>query len=550
MSQGQAFGLEKQGFRNLKAVNWNLNVPELYEEATRRGEGHLAKDGPFLTPTAHHPARSAPDKFVVRDANTEPHVWWDNNKAMTEAHFDALHPDMMAFAEGKELFAKDLFGGADLTHRIKVRIITEYAWHSLFVHQLLIRPTADDLKGVDPEFTIIDLPSFTADPAKHGSVSQTVIAVNFTKKVILIGGTSYAGEMKKSVFTIMNYILPPKRIMSMHCSANVGKERQSASFFGRSGTGKTTLSADASRTLIGDDEHGWSEHGVFNIEGGCYAKVIKLSREAEPEIFSTTERFGTVLENVVMDPATRELDLDSAHYAENTRAAYPIDFIPNASETGRAGHPKNVIMLTADAFGVLPPISRLTPSQAMYHFLSGFTAKVAGTEKGVGKEPQPTFSTCFGAPFMPRHPTEYGNLLRDLIAEHGADCWLVNTGWTGGAFGTGQRMPIKATRALLNAALDGSLASVEMRIDPHFKFRVPVSVPGVDAKILNPRDTWGDKAAYDAQAKKLVAMFRENFKKFEAHVGQDVLQAAPELAEAAEEFFICHWRAPRRALSA
>jgi phosphoenolpyruvate carboxykinase (ATP) len=340
--------------------------------------------------------------------------------------------------------------------------------------------------------------------------------------------------MKKSVFTILNYILPPKRVMPMHCSANVGKDGKSAIFFGLSGTGKTTLSADASRTLVGDDEHGWGEDGVFNFEGGCYAKVIKLSREAEPEIFSTTERFGTVLENVVMDPKTRVLDLNDARYAENTRAAYPIDYIPNASPTGRAGSPKNVIMLTADAFGVLPPISQLTPSQAMYHFLSGFTAKVAGTEKGLGKEPQPTFSTCFGAPFMPRHPSEYGNLLRDLIAAHGADCWLVNTGWTGGAFGTGSRMPIKATRALLNAALDGSLATVEMRVDPHFKFRVPVAVPGVDSKILNPRDTWADKAAYDAQARKLVEMFRANFKKFEAHVGPDVLQAAPVLAEAAE----------------
>jgi phosphoenolpyruvate carboxykinase (ATP) len=322
--------------------------------------------------------------------------------------------------------------------------------------------------------------------------------------------------------------------MPMHCSANVGANRDAAIFFGLSGTGKTTLSADASRTLVGDDEHGWSENGVFNFEGGCYAKVIKLSAEAEPEIYATTQRFGTVLENVVMNPDTRELDLDDGRYTENTRAAYPIDFIPNASKTGAASHPKNVIMLTADAFGVLPPISKLTPSQAMYHFLSGFTAKVAGTEKGLGKEPQPTFSTCFGAPFMPRHPTEYGNLLRELIGQHQADCWLVNTGWTGGAFGVGSRMPIKATRALLAAALDGTLANVEMRIDPHFRFRVPVSVPNVDAKILNPRDTWADKAAYDAQAKKLVQMFRDNFRKFEAQVGADVLEAAPQLAEAAE----------------
>src|SRR3954470_10220581 len=529
-----AFGLGRHGFRNLKAVNWNLSAPALYEEAVRRGEGMVAANGPLVVRTGVHTGRSASDKFVGRDAASDSQVWWDNNKAMSEAHFDALHTDMLAHAEARELFAKDLFGGADLTHRISVRVVTEYAWQSLFVHQLLIRPTAEELKGFDPEFTIIDLPSFTADPARHGCISQTVIAVNFAKKTILIGGTSYAGEMKKSVFTIMNYLLPPKRVMSMHCSANVGSDGKSAIFFGLSGTGKTTLSADASRTLVGDDEHGWSENGIFNIEGGCYAKVIKLSREAEPEIFSTTERFGTVLENVVMDDATRQLDLNDATYAENTRAAYPIDYIPNASATGRAGHPKNVIMLTADAFGVLPPIARLTPSQAMYHFLSGFTAKVAGTEKGLGKEPQPTFSTCFGAPFMPRHPTEYGNLLRDLIAQHQTDCWLVNTGWTGGAFGTGSRMPIKVTRALLARALDGSLADAEMRIDPHFKFRVPVAVPGVDAKILNPRDTWTDKSAYDAQARKLVSMFRENFKKFEAHVSQDVLQAAPGLAEAAE----------------
>ena len=532
--RGGAHGLENQGFRNLKTVHWNLSAPVLCEMALLRGEGHLAKDGPLVVLTGQHTGRSANDKFIVRDAASEKQVWWDNNKPMQPAHFDALYADMMDFAQGRELFAKDLFGGADLEHRLPVRIVTEYAWHSLFVHQLLIRPTPDQLEGFAPEFTIIDLPSFEADPAKHGCASKTVIAVNFTKKMVLIGGTSYAGEMKKSVFTIMNYLLPPKRVMSMHCSANVGKDGKAAIFFGLSGTGKTTLSADASRTLIGDDEHGWSEHGVFNIEGGCYAKVIKLSREAEPEIFATTERFGTVLENVVMDASTRALDLDSAHYAENTRAAYPIDYIPNASDTGRAGHPKNVVMLTADAFGVLPPIARLTPSQAMYHFLSGFTAKVAGTEKGLGKEPQPTFSTCFGAPFMPRHPTEYGNLLRDLIGEHQADCWLVNTGWTGGAFGVGSRMPIKATRALLAAALDGSLADAEMRIDPHFRFRVPVAVPGVDSKILNPRDTWADKAGYDAQARKLVAMFRDNFKKFEAHVGRDVLDAAPQLAEAAE----------------
>ncbi|MDE2462836.1 MAG: phosphoenolpyruvate carboxykinase [Alphaproteobacteria bacterium] len=529
-----AFGLDKQGFRNLKAVHWNLEPSALYEAAIARGEGHVAKNGPIVVLTGQHTGRSASDKFVVRDDLTENTIWWDNNKAMTPAHFEALYHAMMSYAQGRELFVQDLFGGADSSHRLSVRVVTEFAWHSLFIQNLLIQPTTGERADFAPEYTIVDLPGFSADPAVHGCKTGTVIAVNFARKLVLIGGTSYAGEMKKSVFTILNYLLPAKRVMPMHCSANVGHSRDTAIFFGLSGTGKTTLSADASRTLVGDDEHGWSENGVFNFEGGCYAKVIRLSREAEPEIYSTTERFGTVLENVVMDPVTRELDLDDARYTENTRAAYPIDFIPNASSTGTAGHPKNVIMLTADAFGVLPPISKLTPSQAMYHFLSGFTAKVAGTEKGLGNEPQPTFSTCFGAPFMPRHPTEYGNLLRDLIAEHGADCWLVNTGWTGGAFGVGRRMPIKATRALLAAALDGSLAHAEMRIDPHFKFRVPVSVPGVESRILNPRETWTDKAAYDAQAKKLVAMFRENFKTFEKHVGKDVLEAAPVLAEAAE----------------
>ena len=529
-----AFGLENQGFRNLKSVHWNLSAPSLYEKSVARDEGHVAKHGPLVVLTGQHTGRSASDKFIVRDSASESQVWWDNNKAMTPAHFDALYHSMMSYAQGRELFVQDLFGGADSTHRVAVRVVTEFAWHSLFIQHLLIQPNGAQRDGFVPEFTIIDLPGFVADPKVHGSESGTVIAVNFTKRIVLIGGTSYAGEMKKSVFTILNYLLPPKRVMPMHCSANVGGNRDAAIFFGLSGTGKTTLSADASRTLIGDDEHGWSENGVFNFEGGCYAKVIKLSRDAEPEIYATTERFGTVLENVVMNHETRELDLDDNRYTENTRAAYPIDFIPNASRTGTAGHPKNVIMLTADAFGVLPPIAKLTPSQAMYHFLSGFTAKVAGTEKGLGKEPQPTFSTCFGAPFMPRHPSEYGNLLRDLIAQHQADCWLVNTGWTGGAFGVGHRMPIKATRALLAAALDGTLANVEMRVDPHFSFRVPVAVPGVDAKILNPRDTWTDKAAYDAQARKLVQMFCDNFRKFEAHVAPDVLQAAPQLAEAAE----------------
>jgi phosphoenolpyruvate carboxykinase (ATP) len=527
-------GLDKQGFRNVRSATWNLGPAALIERAVARGEGQLAKDGPLVVKTGEHTGRSAGDKFTVRDSLTENAVWWDNNKSMTPAQFEALEEAFMSYAQGRDLFVQDLFGGADLRHRVKVRVVTEYAWHSLFIRHLLIRPEIEALKEFAPEFTIVDFPGFRADPARHGTVGGTVIGVNFSKKLILIGGTSYAGEMKKSVFTILNFLLPEKRVMPMHCSANVGADGASAIFFGLSGTGKTTLSADASRTLIGDDEHGWSESGVFNFEGGCYAKMIRLSPEAEPEIFGTTKRFGTVLENVVMDETTRELDLDDASLAENSRGAYPIHFIPNASDTGRAGHPKNVIMLTADAYGILPPIAKLSPSQAMYHFLSGFTARVAGTEKGLGKEPSPTFSTCFGAPFMPRHPSVYGNLLKELIAEHKVDCWLVNTGWTGGVYGVGSRMPIKVTRALLNAALDGSLAKADMRTDPNFGFQVPVSVPGVEPRILNPRETWADKAAYDAQAAKLVSMFIKNFEKFEAHVTPEIRAAAPAVQRAAE----------------
>jgi len=526
-------GVNVSGLKNLAAVHWNYRPASLYEEAIRRGEGHVAANGPFVVKTGAHTGRSAKDKFVVRSTETENTVWWDNTKSINQAQFDALHADMLKHAEGKELFVQDLFGGADQTHRLPSRIYTEYAWHSLFIQNLLIEPTAAELADFKPQFTIIDLPSFTASPERHGARTGTMIACDFTKRIVLIAGTSYAGEMKKSVFSMLNYDLPAKRIMPMHCSANVGSNDDTAIFFGLSGTGKTTLSAVATRTLIGDDEHGWSENGVFNFEGGCYAKMIKLSAEAEPEIYAVTKRFGTVLENVVMDENTRELDLDSAALAENSRGAYPLSFIPNASATGRAPHPKNIIMLTADAFGVLPPIAKLTPSQAMYHFLSGYTAKVAGTEKGV-TEPEATFSTCFGGPFMSRHPTEYGNLLRDLIAEHKVDCWLVNTGWTGGAYGTGSRMPIKVTRALLAAALDGSLARVEFRTDANFGFQVPVSVPGVDAQILNPRDTWADKPAYDAQAQKVVKMFIANFEKFADKVDPDVRAAAPAPRAAAE----------------
>ncbi|VAW04724.1 Phosphoenolpyruvate carboxykinase [ATP], partial [hydrothermal vent metagenome] len=424
---------------------------------------------------------------------------------------------------------QDLFGGSQPEHRVNVRVINELAWHNMFIRTMLVRPTGEELAKFEPEYTIIDLPSFKADPERHGTRSETVIAVNLTEKLILIGGTAYAGEMKKSVFGLLNYLLPLDSVMPMHCSANMGPEGDTAVFFGLSGTGKTTLSADASRILIGDDEHGWSDTAVFNFEGGCYAKMIRLSEEAEPEIYATTRRFGTVLENVVMDLKTRELDLDDSSKAENTRGAYPIDFIPNTSARNMGPVPKNIIMLTADAFGVLPPISRLTPEQAMYHFLSGYTAKVAGTEIGV-TEPEATFSTCFGAPFMPRHPSVYGNLLKERIAKGGVKCWLVNTGWTGGKYGEGNRMPIKATRALLNAALDGSLNDVAFRTDDNFGFEVPVSVPGVDAAILEPRSTWSDTAAYDAMAQKLVKLFIDNFEQFAEHVDQNVREAAPSAA--------------------
>ncbi|MEL6735973.1 MAG: phosphoenolpyruvate carboxykinase, partial [Pseudomonadota bacterium] len=448
---------------------------------------------------------------------------------MSEQHFDVLLADFLAHTQGKDLLAQDLFGGADPAYRLNARIYVEFAWHALFIRHLLRRPAVDELDSFEPELTIINLPSFRADPARHGCRSETVIAVNLTRRIVLIGGTEYAGETKKSVFGALNYFLPEQGVMPMHCSANLGDDSDAALFFGLSGTGKTTLSSDATRTLIGDDEHGWSDSGIFNFEGGCYAKTIRLSAEAEPEIHATTQRWGSVLENVVLDPETKEPDFDDATLTENGRVAYPLHYIPNASQTGVAPHPKTVIMLTADAFGVLPPIAQMTSSQAMYHFLSGYTAKVAGTEKGVSGV-QATFSTCFGAPFMPRHPSVYGNLLREKIEEHQSTCWLVNTGWTGGAYGAGSRMPIKATRALLSAALDGSLANTTMRRDAHFGLLVPTSVPGVDDALLDPRSTWEDPAAYDAQAAKLVSMFIENFEKFEAHVDASVKQAAPAAA--------------------
>ncbi|MFC6489102.1 phosphoenolpyruvate carboxykinase [Nitratireductor sp. GCM10026969] len=527
-----ASGIEKSNLKTKGTVFYNLPTRDLYEEAIRRREARLTVHGALAAETGQHTGRSPKDRFIVRDADTENAVWWDNNKAIARAQFDTLFEDFRRHAEGLDLFVQDLIGGADRENALPTRVITEYAWHSLFIRTMLIRPEQVELADFVPEMTVIDFPSFKGDPARHGCRGETVIAVDLTRKIVLVGGSSYAGEMKKSVFTTLNYILPPRGVMPMHCSANVGPDGDAALFFGLSGTGKTTLSADPARTLLGDDEHGWGAHGVFNFEGGCYAKTIRLSEEAEPEIYATTRRFGTLMENVVLD-ADGAPDFDDGSLTENARCAYPLDFIPNASATGRAGHPKNIIMLTCDAFGVMPPIARLSPAQAMYHFLSGYTAKVAGTEKGV-TEPEATFSTCFGAPFMPRHPSIYGNLLRDLIAGHGVNCWLVNTGWTGGAFGTGERMPIQVTRRLLTAALNGALNQAEFRTDEHFGFAVPVAVPGIDSGILDPRGTWPDKAAFDAQAERLIGMFIENFAKFESHVDTDVLKASPQMRQAAE----------------
>ncbi len=509
-----------------KSIVANKTEAELVEFAVRRGEGELSSSGAFAAVTGQHTGRSPNDKFVVADSETENAIWWDNAARFTPEQFDTLYEDFLAFAADKELFVQDLFAGADEDFRLPTRVVTEYAWHSLFIRHMLRRPTRTELEGFQPQFTVVNLPTFQADPQKHGTRTETVIACDFTRRIVLIGGTSYAGETKKSVFSFLNYLLPSLGVMPMHCSANVGDNGDSAVFFGLSGTGKTTLSAEPSRTLLGDDEHGWSPNGIFNFEGGCYAKTIRLSKEAEPEIYAASNRFNTVLENVVLR-ADRTPDFDDGSLTENARSAYPLEAISNASATGTAGNPKNIVMLTADAFGVMPPIAKLTPAQAMYHFLSGYTAKVAGTEKGMGNEPQATFSTCFGAPFMPRHPSVYGNMLRELIAKHGVNCWLVNTGWTGGKFGVGSRMPIKATRALLNAALSGSLADAEMRTDDLFGFQVPLSLEGVDAKILTPRQTWADAAEYDRTAQNLANMFVSNFEKFAAHVDAEVIAAGP-----------------------
>jgi phosphoenolpyruvate carboxykinase (ATP) len=523
-----SYELDNYGIKDPARVYWNLNTPELYEEIARRNEGVLSNYGAILVDTGEHTGRAAKDKAIVRESDSENKVFWgDVNKDFTQEKFNALKERMMAHAKGRELFVQDTFVGADPKYRLPIRVINELSWHSLFARTMFISDSGAT-EPHKPEFTIINFPSFQADPQRDGTRSPTFILMDFSQRLVLIGGTSYAGETKKSAFTIMNYLLPQRNVMSMHCSANVGSEGDVAIFFGLSGTGKTTLSADPERRLIGDDEHGWSDDGVFNFEGGCYAKVIKLSAEAEPDIYRTTEMFGTILENVVYDQTTRQIDLDDPRKTENTRASYPLTSINNIVPEGRAGHPRNIIMLTADAFGVLPPVARLSPEQAMYHFLSGYTAKVAGTERGI-TEPQATFSTCFGAPFMVLHPGVYADLLGKHMAEHNAACWLVNTGWSGGPYGVGQRMKIKYTRAMIRAILNGSLAQTDTTPDPIFGVNVPVSCPDVPNEVLQPRNTWEDKDAYDASAKDLARRFNENFKKYEAGVSEAVRAVAPKI---------------------
>ncbi|MFW2330919.1 MAG: phosphoenolpyruvate carboxykinase (ATP) [Nitrospinota bacterium] len=523
--------LAKSGFKNLHKVYRNLHMPELYEQAVMRREGFISFRGPFVVRTGQYTGRSPNDKFIVTEPTTKDDIWWgDINKGISEQNFEMLLHRLQAYWQGKDMFIQDCYAGADPNYRVKLRVVTEDAWHSMFARNMFIRSKDDlkELKDFQPEFTVFNAPRFTADPATDHTRSEAFIIANFKAKTVIIGGTSYGGEIKKSIFSVMNYLLPKKGVLSMHCSANIGSNNDSALFFGLSGTGKTTLSADPSRKLIGDDEHGWSDSGIFNFEGGCYAKVIKLSRKAEPEIYDNTERFGTILENVVMDQKTRKVDLDNSLHTENTRAAYPITeaHVPNAYLKGVGDHPKNIFMLTADAFGVLPPISKLSSEQAMYHFMSGYTAKVAGTERGI-TEPVATFSTCFGAPFMALHPSVYGKLLGEKIKKHNVKCWLVNTGWTGGPYGEGHRMEIQHSRAMLAAAIDGALDNVEFMTDPIFKLKVPTEVKGVPTDLLIPRNTWKNKEAYDKSAKNLAKLFVENFKNYADDSPQEIIDCNP-----------------------
>jgi len=525
------FGLDQHGLYNLAREHWNLTVPQLYEQAIRHGEGIVGDGGAISVETGEHTGRAVNDKFIVKEPGSEGEIWWGKvNQPFPADKFDSLHRRMRAYLQGREVFVLDSWAGADPGHRLPVRLITESAWHCLFSRNMFIRPLAGEYADFEPKFTILHAPGFKADPKQDGTRTDVFILMNFAERLVLIGGTSYAGEIKKSVFSLLNYLLPAANVLPMHCSVNLGDKGDAALFFGLSGTGKTTLSADPTRRLVGDDEHGWSDRGLFNFEGGCYAKVINLSPEQEPEIFAATHMFGTVLENVVVDPVTRKLNLADGRLTENTRASYPLSFIPRTVIPSVAGHPDHIVMLTADAFGVLPPIAQLSADQAMYHFLSGYTAKVAGTEKGLAKEPQATFSTCFGAPFMPRHPTVYAKMLGERIARHGAKCWLVNTGWTSGSYGIGHRMPINHTRALLRAAIDGTLAGLPMREDKAFGLKVPEACPNVPREILTPRETWRDKSAYDSTARDLVGRFHANFTQFEPYVGKEVRGAAPRAA--------------------
>lgn len=522
-------GLKPQGLDPKGNIHWNLVAPELVEAAIRRSEGRLAEMGPFVAVTSPHTGRSPNDKFVVKEAGTEADVDWGKvNQPMTVEHYNTLKADVKAYLNGlPELFVQDLFCGADPATRLSVRYVLPNAWHANFVRNMFIRPEIQELASFAPNFTVLHAPEMQADPARHGTRTTTFIVLNLAERTILIGGTRYAGELKKAMFTVMNYLLPKQGVLSMHCSANIGSAGDTALFFGLSGTGKTTLSADPERGLIGDDEHGWSPNGTFNFEGGCYAKVINLSAESEPDIYQTTQMFGTVLENVVLNEPSRSVDFGNQSITENTRASYPLHYIKNHVPSGRGGHPLNVVFLTADAFGVLPPISKLTPEQAMYYFLSGYTAKVAGTERGV-TEPQATFSACFGAVFLVWHPTKYAEMLGDLLKQHNAQVWLVNTGWSGGAYGVGKRMSLSHTRSMIRAALSGKLKSAATKEHPVFGLHMPTEIDGVPSEVLDPRSTWADGAAYDAQAKKLAGMFRENITKFGEAVTPAISAAGPK----------------------
>jgi phosphoenolpyruvate carboxykinase (ATP) len=519
------FGLEDLGLEAPGRIHWNLRTAPLVEHAVRRGEGRLVTGGALACETGKYTGRSPKDKFILDEPGVHDTVdWGEVNQGIAPETLAKAWRKARAQVAGRDLFVQDLYAGADPAYRLPVRVITEAAWHNLFARNMFIRPGLDELEGFQPGFTVLNLPSLQLDPKRDGTRSEALIAVDFAARTILVCGTRYAGEIKKSIFGVLNFILPDQGVLPMHCSANVGQRGDVAVFFGLSGTGKTTLSADPERTLIGDDEHGWSERGIFNFEGGCYAKTIRLSQADEPEIYAASTRFGAILENVVFDPATGEIDFDSGALTENARSSYPLDFIPNASSDGIAGHPNHIVMLTADAFGVLPPISRLTPQQAMYHFLSGYTARIAGTERGVS-EPQATFSTCFGAPFMPRHPTVYGEMLRDLMSRHETDCWLVNTGWSGGAHGEGERIKLRHTRAMLRAALDGRLSDVPMKQDQAFGLLIPEQCPEVPDEILDPRRAWADGAAYDRMAREVAGRFQANFERFEPYVDQEVKAA-------------------------